>query len=124
MAFQGYDTHRNPRRLDHMVAAGRSFLASSPAAATGEAWAGLRPMSADDMPLVGPLPGWSNVTVASGHGMLGLTTAPSTGRLVAEMVAERPPHLDPAPFRLTRFRLMGVERRLLKPFFLDIGPLL
>lgn len=124
MAFQGYDTRLNPRRLGRMAAAGRSFLANSPAAASGEAWAGLRPMSADDMPLVGPLPGWSNVTVASGHGMLGLTTAPSTGRLLAEMVAKRPPHMDPAPFRLTRFKLMGAEKRLLKPFFLDIEPLL
>jgi D-amino-acid dehydrogenase len=124
MAFRGYDTRLNQRRLNLMAAAGRSFLATSPDAAQGEAWAGLRPMSADDMPLVGPLPGWSNVIVASGHGMLGLTTAPSTGRLVAEMVAKRPPHLDPAPFRLTRFRLMGAEKRLLKPFFLDIGPLL
>jgi D-amino-acid dehydrogenase len=124
MAFQGYDTRLNPRRLDHMAAAGRSFLAHSPEAASGEAWAGLRPMSADDLPLVGPLPGWSNVTVASGHGMLGLTTAPSTGRLLAEIVAKRPPHLDPGPFRLNRFKLMGAEKRLLKPFFLDIKPLL
>jgi D-amino-acid dehydrogenase len=124
MAFQGYDTGLNPRRLAHMAAAGRSFLAIPPAAGSGEAWSGLRPMSADDMPLVGPLPGWSNVTVASGHGMLGLTTAPGTGRLVAEMVAGGPLHLNPAAFRLTRFRLMGAEKRLLKPFFLDIAPLL
>lgn len=124
MAFRGYDEAIDHRRVTHMGRAGRAYLATPPEAAGGEAWAGLRPMSADDMPLVGPLPGWSNVTVASGHGMLGLTTAPSTGRLVAEMVTGRPPHMDPHPFRLTRFRLLGAEKRLLAPFSLDIGAFL
>lgn len=124
MAFRGYDASIDPQRVCHMGRAGRAYLASHPEAARGEAWAGLRPMSADDMPFVGPLPGWSNVTVASGHGMLGLTTAPSTGRLVAEMVTGKPPHMDPHPFRLTRFRLLGAEKRLLAPFSLDIGPFL
>jgi D-amino-acid dehydrogenase len=118
MALQGYSTTLNPHRIAHMERAGRLYLASAPATAAGVAWAGLRPMCADDLPLVGPLPGWTNVTVASGHGMLGLTTAPSTGRLVAEMVAERPFHLDPIPFRLDRFALLAAERHLLKPFFL------
>jgi D-amino-acid dehydrogenase len=118
MAFQGYDTTLGPHRIAHLTRAGRSYLANAPARDTGVAWAGLRPMSADDMPLIGPLPGWINVTVASGHGMLGLTTAPSTGRLVAEMVAGKRRHLDPGPFRLDRFPLLGVEKRFLKPFFL------
>lgn len=73
------------------------------------------------MPLVGPLPGWTNVTLATGHGMLGLTTAPSTGRLVAEMVTDKPLHLDPKPFRLDRFPLLGAEKRILKPFCLTIN---
>jgi D-amino-acid dehydrogenase len=119
MAFQGYDTTLNPHRVAHMERAGRSYLANPPAGTAGVAWAGLRPMSADDMPLVGPLPGWTNVTLATGHGMLGLTTAPGTGRLVAEMVTEKSLHLDPKPFRPDRFPLLGVEKRILKPFLLD-----
>jgi D-amino-acid dehydrogenase len=119
MAFQGYDTTVNPHRVTHLESAGRSFLANPPVGAAGVAWAGLRPMSADDMPLVGPLPGWANVTLATGHGMLGLTTAPGTGRLVAEMVTGQPLHLDPKPFRLDRFPLLGAEKRILNPFLLD-----
>ncbi|MDJ0783981.1 MAG: FAD-dependent oxidoreductase [Desulfosarcinaceae bacterium] len=119
MAFQGFDLTIDPQRVAHMESAGRAYLATPPAAGEGECWAGLRPMSADDMPLVGPLPGWANVTVATGHGMLGLTTAPSTGRLVAEMVTRRPLHLDPHPFRLDRFRLLRAEKQLVRPFFLD-----
>jgi D-amino-acid dehydrogenase len=117
MAFQGYDLTLNPHRIAHMERAGRSYLANAPEGTTGAAWAGLRPMSADDMPMVGPLPGWTNVTLATGHGMLGLTTAPSTGRLVAEMVTEKPLHLNPKPFRLDRFPLLGAEKQILKPFF-------
>jgi D-amino-acid dehydrogenase len=36
--------------------------------------------------------------------MLGITTAPATGRLVAELVCGRPPHIDPQPFAVSRFR--------------------
>ena len=121
MAFQGFDATIDARRLAHLESAGSAYLATAPKAGAGVSWAGLRPMSADDMPMVGPLGGWANVVVATGHGMLGLTTAPSTGRLVAEMVVGKSPHLDPRPFRLDRFPMLAAEKRLLSPFFLDNG---
>jgi D-amino-acid dehydrogenase len=48
-------------------------------------WAGLRPMTPDGLPVVGPLPGLANVLVASGHGLLGLTRAPSTAKAIASL---------------------------------------
>jgi D-amino-acid dehydrogenase len=47
---------------------------------------GMRPMSADGLPVIGWLKGYKNLAVASGHGMLGLTLAPSTGNVIADLM--------------------------------------
>ena len=41
--------------------------------------------------------------IAAGHNMLGLSMAPATGKLVAELMDGRPPHIDPAPYSPGRF---------------------
>jgi len=51
-------------------------------------WAGLRPATADGLPLIGALPGHDGLFVASGHGMLGVTLAPATAALLAPLVLE------------------------------------
>lgn len=50
-------------------------------------WSGLRPMSADGVPVIGALPGADNAILATGHAMLGLTYAPATATLVGRIVA-------------------------------------
>jgi D-amino-acid dehydrogenase len=52
----------------------------------GAPWAGLRPMTPDGLPIVGPLPRFGNAFIASGHGMLGLTLAPGTAELVTAQI--------------------------------------
>jgi D-amino-acid dehydrogenase len=47
---------------------------------------GLRPMTPDGLPVIGMLRGYRNFAVASGHAMLGLTLAASTGDAVAELI--------------------------------------
>ena len=64
---------------------------------------GLRPVSDDDLPLIGRLPGDERVLVAAGHGANGLLLGPVTGRLIAGLVADRPPLLDLAAFDPARF---------------------
>jgi glycine/D-amino acid oxidase-like deaminating enzyme len=61
------------------------------------AWAGLRPASADRLPLLGPLPGWGNVALATGHFRNGVLLAALTGSLLAEWVLCRrlPPLMAP-----------------------------
>jgi D-amino-acid dehydrogenase len=51
-------------------------------------WAGLRPMTADGLPLIGRAPALDNVFVATGHGMLGVTLAPATAALLAPFVLD------------------------------------
>ena len=60
-------------------------------------WAGLRPMTADGLPLIGKTPAMDNVFVATGHGMLGVTLAPATAAFLAPFVLEdrQAPELQP-----------------------------
>jgi D-amino-acid dehydrogenase len=51
-------------------------------------WAGLRPMTADGLPLIGRAPALRHVFVATGHGMLGVTLAPATAAALAPLVLE------------------------------------
>ena len=51
-------------------------------------WSGLRPWSADGLPLIGRLPEWTGVTFASGHGKHGISGAPATGRAVRHLIVD------------------------------------
>lgn len=65
-------------------------------------WAGMRPATPDSLPFIGPVPGAEGVYVAAGHGMLGVTLAPATARLVAAFVTAGPVPAEAEPFRLDR----------------------
>jgi len=64
---------------------------------------GLRPLSADGLPILGPIPGVAGAYVATGHGPSGLTLGPYSAALVSELVLGRAPALDLTPFRADRF---------------------
>jgi D-amino-acid dehydrogenase len=103
MEFAGYDTRLNRRRLDLLREAARLYLHEPYAEPVQEEWYGWRPMTPDSLPVIDRSPAFGNVLVAAGHNMLGLSMAPATGKLVAELLAGRTPHLDPIPYRLGRF---------------------
>lgn len=89
---------------ERLLAAARPYLEGWQPDADGplETWAGLRPATADGLPLIGELPGHDGLFVASGHGMLGVTLAPATAALLAPLVLEgrTAPELEPfAPGR-------------------------
>ncbi len=65
---------------------------------------GLRPVSADDLPVLGAVPGHSRFFVATGHGANGLLLGPLSGKLVADVALGRAPALDLSPFSAARFR--------------------
>ena len=93
-----------PGAGERLLAAARPYLAGWQPHADGPltTWAGLRPATADGLPLIGELPGHSGLFVAAGHGMLGVTLAPATAALLAPLVLEgrAAPELEPfAPGR-------------------------
>ncbi len=104
MEFAGYDTTLNRRRLALLTEGARHYLEEPFTEPIVEEWYGWRPMTPDSVPIIDYAPALRNVLIAAGHNMLGVSMAPATGKLVAELLAGATPHLDPAPYRLARFR--------------------
>ncbi len=65
------------------------------------AWAGLRPMCADGVPLIGPTR-WGNLFLNTGHGHLGWTLAAGSGQMLADLVAGHTPAVDPRDYAAGR----------------------
>ena len=102
MELNGYDTRIKPRRLKLLRKAAEKYLHEPHADPVEEEWYGWRPMTSDGVPFIDRLPGLENAWVAAGHNMLGLSMAPATGQLVAELVDGVKPSIDPAPYRIDR----------------------
>src|SRR5207244_9989552 len=103
MEFAGYDTTLNPRRLALLKEGARHYLEEPYTEPIQEAWFGWRPMTPDSLPIIDRSPALSNVFITAGHNMLGVSMAPATGRLVAELLGGTTPHIDSTPYRATRF---------------------
>jgi D-amino-acid dehydrogenase len=65
-------------------------------------WCGLRPMTPDGTPVVGPTP-VQNLLLATGHGTLGWTMACGTGRVIADMVSGKKPEIDVSGLAMARY---------------------
>ena len=98
-----FDHGRPARRLAQIERSVRSRVYLDSALEVERRWAGFRPVTPDGAPIIGRAPAWRNVVYAAGHAMLGVTLAPATGRLVAQMVCGRPTEVDAAPFSPARF---------------------
>jgi D-amino-acid dehydrogenase len=102
MEFAGYDSSLNPARLRLLRDTAALYLREPFAEPVLESWYGWRPMTPDSLPLIGRAPAFENVFVSAGHGMLGVSMSPATGRLIAELVSGETPHIDPQPYTVGR----------------------
>jgi glycine oxidase len=66
------------------------------------AWAGLRPYTSDELPLLGPVPEVEEVVVATGHHRNGILLAPVTAQLLRELIVDGRTSIPLAPFRVDR----------------------
>jgi glycine/D-amino acid oxidase-like deaminating enzyme len=66
-------------------------------------WTGFRAATGDNLPLIGPCPGWDNLFLATGHEGLGITTSLATARIVADLILGRTPAIDAAAYSPSRF---------------------
>jgi D-amino-acid dehydrogenase len=99
----GFDARATAHGVRELI---REVVGYAPAVADAtllEVRVGLRPVSIDDAPILGAVPGMANAFVATGHGANGLLLGPLSARLVADLVLDRTPALDLAPFSASRF---------------------
>lgn len=103
MEFAGYDATLNRRRLDYLRQGARHYLHEPDAEPIAEEWCGWRPMTYDSLPVIDRAPAFENVWIAAGHNMLGVSMSPATGKLVAELIGGREPHLAAEHYAVSRF---------------------
>jgi D-amino-acid dehydrogenase len=103
MEFSGFGLDIDRRRIEtvHRLAQGYLELADP---SYEDAWAGLRPLTPDGLPVIDLAGPYHNVAIATGYSMLGMTVGAPAGEAVADLLltGERPALLE--PFRLDRFR--------------------
>jgi D-amino-acid dehydrogenase len=103
MEFSGFDASLNRLRLDALERAAGRFLRQPTGAQKREEWCGWRPMTYDDLPILGRAPAQQNLWLATGHGMMGMSLSAVTGLLLAELITGAPPSVDPRASSPGRF---------------------
>lgn len=103
--FSGHNYDISPGRVDYLIGLLRELYpekADEVDPAEIQPWAGLRPLCADGLPLIGPTP-VPHVLLNTGHGGLGWTQAAGSGKALADQIVGLEPDLDLSPFALSRF---------------------
>jgi D-amino-acid dehydrogenase len=96
MELSGINERLDRRRLDAIRRGIAPYFHQSLEAAHGAEWVGMRPLTPDGLPIIGPIAGRRGLSVATGHAMLGITMAPLTGEAIADLMTGV---VDPASLR-------------------------
>jgi len=105
LEFAGLDRSISERRTQAIAAAAARYFPSLRAQDIAQVrpWAGLRPCSPDGLPYIGRFAPYSNLCVAAGHAMLGISLAPVTGQLVSQLLAGEQPRVALEPLSPQRY---------------------
>lgn len=94
----GFDSQTTQETLARLHQHACELIPSLAAHQPIRSWAGLRPGSPDNIPLITRHPDYDNLWIHTGHFRYGVTMAPSSSRLLAELILGKTPHIDPAPY--------------------------
>jgi len=98
----GYDLSLRPARLNTLKHVVRDLFPAVGDLAETEAWAGLRPMTPDNPPIIGTTP-YRNLFLNTGHGTLGWTMACGSGKILTDLVSGRTAEIDLTGLTLKRY---------------------
>jgi glycine oxidase len=99
VGFEGTTTDEGVQEL---VRFARDLVPALREVEPAEHWAGLRPATPDGKPYLGRVPGWPNISIATGHFRSGVHLAPATARLMRQLICDEPIDLDLTSFSPTR----------------------
>lgn len=104
MEIGGINHEINPVRVDSIASAAEQFYSNIKITDTEKSMAacGLRPVSPDGLPYIGKSKKCSNLTIATGHAMMGWSLGPATGKLVSEVILSKKTSMNLAPFNPDR----------------------
>ena len=100
--FAARDAAPTPVQFDRLMPKARALFPLGDRA-DDKTWMGSRPCFPDQRPVIGRAPGQNGLWLALGHAHWGLTLGPSTGRLLADLIAGTTPFCDPQPYAAERF---------------------
>jgi glycine oxidase len=95
----GFDKSTDGATRQRLHAEAAELLPALSAMQPVQHWAGLRPGSPDNIPVIDRHPDYDNVFVNTGHYRYGVTLAPASAELLVDVMEGKPPALDPAPYR-------------------------
>ena len=98
------DTTVSQKQITGIEQAVREYIQLDENLNIQETWAGLRPTTPDGLPIIGFAPHLTNLLLASGHAMLGLSLGPGTGQVVAQLATGVKPAFDLRPLSAERFK--------------------
>jgi glycine oxidase ThiO len=99
----GFDAETTPAGEKKVRSAAEEICPLLATSQSTRAWAGLRPVTPDMLPMIGPDPKHPSLIYACGHSRNGVLMAPLTGDLIADLVTESPLSNDLSQFRPDRF---------------------
>ncbi|GER81426.1 MAG: glycine oxidase ThiO [Thermogemmatispora sp.] len=82
----GFEARVTTEGVAWLLAQARRLVPMLTDATLEDSWAGLRPTTPDGLPILGLLPGWQNVLLATGHGSVGVMLSAITGQLISDLI--------------------------------------
>jgi len=98
----GHDLSLNPRRRETLEMVVGDLIPQGGDASLGEFWTGLRPATPDGTPIIGATR-YRNLFLNTGHGTLGWTMACGSGRLLADLLANRRAQISTQGLDISRY---------------------
>ncbi len=103
MELSGLNLKLDPKRIAALRRAAEGEVPGIFEGGEVKEWVGMRPLTPDGLPVIGRLPRQDNIYIASGHQMMGVLLAPSTGKVVTELILDGRASVDLEPFAPDRF---------------------
>ena len=100
--LSGYNLKLKPSRKQTIVHVVQDLYPHAGDVSKAEFWCGLRPMTPDGTPIIGPTR-YDNLYLNTGHGTLGWTMSCGSGRLVSDMISGRKPEIDVSGLGVARY---------------------
>lgn len=99
----GYDKSVNEETIDAYLRFMQDLVPALAGVRVARSWGCLRPMSIDQLPIIGPAPGVAGLHLITGHGRSGMGLAPASAKALVDTLLTGSAELDLAPYRPSRF---------------------